>query len=70
MVLLLFKILRLEQKIVNQLSRRIINSLLSLECFICKKENRNNPILLINYFLKTNLAIASQRGVCGNISTF
>lgn len=34
MVLLLFKILRLEQKIVNQLSRRITNSLFSLECFI------------------------------------
>lgn len=36
MVLLLFKILRLEQKIVNQLSRRITNSLFSLECFINK----------------------------------
>ena len=35
MVLLLFKILRLEQKIVNQLSRRITNSLFSLECFVC-----------------------------------
>ena len=39
MVLLLFKILRLEQKIVNQLSRRIINSLLSLECFLSKNKN-------------------------------
>lgn len=37
MVLLLFKILRLEQKIVNQLSRRITNSLFSLECFMPKK---------------------------------
>ena len=36
MVLLLFKILRLEQKIVNQLSRRITNSLFSLECFVYK----------------------------------
>ena len=35
MVLLLFKILRLEQKIVNQLSRRITNSLFSLECLLC-----------------------------------
>ena len=38
MVLLLFKILRLEQKIVNQLSRRITNSLFSLECFVQNKK--------------------------------
>lgn len=36
-VLLLFQILRLEQKIVNQLSRRIVNSLFSLECFLLFK---------------------------------
>lgn len=39
MVLLLFKILRLEQKIVNQLSRRITNSLFSLECFVYQNVN-------------------------------
>lgn len=47
MVLLLFKILRLEQKIVNQLSRRITNSLFSLECFILCKNS-----ILKDYLMK------------------
>lgn len=41
-------------------------------CFFMLKilHDKSHAGFFAYYFLKTNLAIHSQRGVCGNISTF
>lgn len=59
MVLLLFKILRLEQKIVNQLSRQTTNSLSSLECFMSKiaTHRQNLAVYRISLILMSYVGI-------------